>query len=398
MTAPGGTPGLPGGIVLTLENLASRLQDHTSTATKGRALEWFPSLANNTTGGDPSAPLSPFGLLTDFWARWNATIANADPSAVNSVEDLGPLFIEFVENLPFVGQFVGLLEALLGTYTGTDQTLLSLQSLFTPVRLLIGLVPGLTALLALVGINPGTGASQTPGSNPLDSLFGSFNKGLTDLGGLFQQIFGQQATQQAQTNTLASSGFTHDFSSNGVTGWTALVGAFVLSARGLFVQAASETVAYRASGVAADKFGMHFIVTPSMHGLARGGICSPSDGSSGVDLEVYRGFDGDALRLVTRGSPRLTVVQQQADFIGANRLGDLTALDLRTDGVSKVTALRNLQPVRWNDGTFEWPDGGTLTHNSTTRGVLLTSNGDDRNDDGFWGPAITSKAITYGTW
>lgn len=398
MTAPGGTPGLPTGTVLTLDNLGSRLQDHTSTANKGRALDWFPSLAGNTTGGDPAAPLSPFGFLTDLWSRFNATIANADPSAVKSVEDLGPLFIEFVENLPFVGQFFGLLEALLGTYTGNDQNLLSLQTLFAPVRQLIGLVPGLTALLALVGINPGTGASQTPGSNPLDSLFGSFNKGLTDLAGLFQQIFGQQATGQAQINNLGSSGFTHDFSINGVTGWTALAGAFILSARGLFVQSAGETVGYRASGIAADKFGLHFVVAPSMRGVARGGICSPSDGSSGVDLEVYRGFDGDALRLVTRGSPTLTVIQTQADFVSPNRLGDVTALDIRTDGVSKVTVLRNLQPVRWNDNTFEWPDGGTITHNSTTRGVLLTSNGEDRDDDGFWGPAIQGKTITYGTW
>jgi hypothetical protein len=397
VTAPGGAPGLPTGTVLRLENLESRLQDLTSTAMKGRALDWFPALTGSTTGGSPASALSPFGFLTDLWARFNSTIANADPSAVNSVEDLGPLFEEFVLNLPFVGQFLGILEALLGVYHGEDQNLLNVQALFAPVRQLIGLIPGINALLALVGINPGTG-SAAPGSNPLDAIWGGINQGLSDLAGLFQQIFGQQATGQAQINNLGSGGFTHDFSINGVAGWTALVGAFVLSVRGQFVQAATETVAYRASGIAADKFGMHFIAAPSMRGVMRGGICALSDGTMGVDLEVYRGFDGDALRLVTRGSPKLTVVRQQADFIGANRLGDVTALDLRCDGADKFTVLRNLQPVRWNDNTFEWSDGGAITHNSTTRGVLLTSNGDDRHDDGFWGPAIQGKTITYGTW
>ena len=157
MTAPGGTPGLPTGVVLTLENMESRLQDMTAGAMKGRAVEWFPSMANNTTGGNPLSILSPFGFLTDIWSRWNSTIARADPSAVNSVDDLGPLFTEFVENLPVIGQFVTLVEAFLGNYTGTDPTLLAIQNIFGAIPKLIGgllsgsQIPGLDASKIISG-------------------------------------------------------------------------------------------------------------------------------------------------------------------------------------------------------------------------------------------------------
>lgn len=153
MTAPGGTPGLPVGTVLTLANLESRLQDLTSAAMKGRALDWFPSMANNTTGGDPSSTIMPFGILTDMWSRWNSVIANAHPDDVNSVEDLGPLFVEFVEGLPVIGTFVTLGEAFLGTYTGTDPTLLAVQALF-------GTIPKLLGGLLPAGLIPGLDASK----------------------------------------------------------------------------------------------------------------------------------------------------------------------------------------------------------------------------------------------
>lgn len=157
MTAPGGTPGLPTGSVLKLENLESRLQDLTSTAMKGRALDWFPSLVGNTTGGDPGG-LGPFGFLTDLWARWNSTIANADPDAVKSVEDLGPLFIEFVENLPVIGQFVTLVEAILGTYTGSDEFLLQIQAIFAPLRALLSLITNFDGIPTVEQLTEGFGA------------------------------------------------------------------------------------------------------------------------------------------------------------------------------------------------------------------------------------------------
>jgi hypothetical protein len=105
---------------------------------------------------------------------------------------------------------------------------------------------------------------------------------------------------------------------------------------------------------------------------------------------VYRGFDGDALRVVTGASPTLAVVQRQADFIGVNRLG-ASSLDIRTDGVNKFTVLRDGQPVP----ALDWTDtGGIVTHGASNRNVVLASNSFDRNEDSFYGPAI-SKVVSY---
>ena len=151
MTAPGGTPGLPSGTVLTLDNLQSRLQDMSPAAMKSRAVDWFPAKANSTTGGNPAAGASPFGVLTDIWSRFNATVAAADPAAVNSVSDLDNLFDEFVHNLPVVGKFVELVEAFTGDYEGDDEVLIGIQNLFGTIPKLIGgllsgsWIPGLDA-------------------------------------------------------------------------------------------------------------------------------------------------------------------------------------------------------------------------------------------------------------
>lgn len=143
MTAPGGTPGLPSGSVLTLDNMESRLQDMSPGAMKARAVDWFPPMANSTTGGNPASGATPFGVLTGIWSRFNATIAAADPSAVNSVEDLGDLFDEFVHNLPVVGKFVELIEAFTGDYEGDDAVLNAIQDLFGTIpKLINGLLSG----------------------------------------------------------------------------------------------------------------------------------------------------------------------------------------------------------------------------------------------------------------
>jgi hypothetical protein len=139
-----------------------------------------------------------------------------------------------------------------------------------------------------------------------------------------------------------------------------------------------------------DKYGVHFVANPSMQGAARIGICSTTTASNYAALEVYRGFDGDALRIVTGASPTLAVVQKQADFIGANRLGQ-SSLDFKTDGVNKFYVTRDGQPIT----ALDWTDsGGIVTHGASNRNVLLASNVLDRNEDSFYGPAI-SKVVSY---
>ncbi|MGZ9830158.1 hypothetical protein ACXYTP_24920, partial [Tsukamurella ocularis] len=65
---------------------------------------------------------------------FNSAVANADPADINGPEDLPELLLSFIENLPVVGEFVGLLEAILGTYDGDDPTLLQIQALFGFLR------------------------------------------------------------------------------------------------------------------------------------------------------------------------------------------------------------------------------------------------------------------------
>jgi hypothetical protein len=139
-----------------------------------------------------------------------------------------------------------------------------------------------------------------------------------------------------------------------------------------------------------------FQIDPTMRGVTGYGICADSAGASWVGLLAYRGFDGDALRLVAAASPTLWVVIKEFDLLGTNRLTGLTTLKLRTDGVNKFWAEINTHPVTWNDGDTAWTDsGGLATHNSTHRGVILVANGLNRHDDAYYGPAIKGKANSY---
>ncbi|MDM2212705.1 hypothetical protein PP449_15150 [Mycobacteroides abscessus] len=141
MTTPGGVPNLPAG-ALTVETLAEKLQDLTPAAMRSRAAERMPSTFHASTGGDPLQDLSPFGILTRLFAGFNSHVANADPNDIQGPEDLPALLLDFIESLPVVGQFVGLAEAIMGTYDGDDETLLAIQQIFMPIRRLLQLASG----------------------------------------------------------------------------------------------------------------------------------------------------------------------------------------------------------------------------------------------------------------
>jgi len=145
MTTPGGVQNLPTG-ALTLDTLASKLQDMSGSAMKSRAVERFPSTFSGSTGGDPSVDLSPFGILVGIWSEVNSLIANSDPADIQGPEDLPPLLLEFIEGLPVVGTFVELLEAILGDYDGDDEILQAIQQIFGPIRQVAGLVGRLLTL------------------------------------------------------------------------------------------------------------------------------------------------------------------------------------------------------------------------------------------------------------
>lgn len=133
MTTPGGVTSLPAG-ALTLDNIASETQDMTPEAMRGRAAARFPTTYNDSTGGNPAVDLTPMGIINRLFAGFLSTVANADPADIQSPDDLPELLNQFIHNLPVVGEFVRLLDALAGTYTGDDQALLQIQALFGGVR------------------------------------------------------------------------------------------------------------------------------------------------------------------------------------------------------------------------------------------------------------------------
>ncbi|WP_208857750.1 hypothetical protein [Mycobacterium parascrofulaceum] len=108
-------------------------------AMKSRAVERMPSTFSGTTGLDPASDITPFGVLTSIWAAVNSRVATADPADIQGPEDLPALFLDFLENLPVIGTVVEIVEAILGTYDGTDQGLLTIQEVFTPLRAIIGI-------------------------------------------------------------------------------------------------------------------------------------------------------------------------------------------------------------------------------------------------------------------
>lgn len=109
----------------------------TVAAHRARAAARVPNIFDGSTGGNPLSDLSPMGIITHLFAGAISVIANADPADIQGPEDLPPLFLDFIESLPVVGQLVGLGEAIVGTYDGDDNVLLTIQEIFAPIRLLL---------------------------------------------------------------------------------------------------------------------------------------------------------------------------------------------------------------------------------------------------------------------
>lgn len=141
MTVPGGVPNLPVG-ALTLDNLATRLQDMTPPAVRNLVNQKLPSVFDLSNGGNVLSDLTPFGIITRLFAEFASAVANADPADIQGPEDLPGLLLDFIEDLPIIGELVGLLEAIQGTYTGDDAVLLAVQEIFLPIRKLLQLVSG----------------------------------------------------------------------------------------------------------------------------------------------------------------------------------------------------------------------------------------------------------------
>ncbi|MDD7812631.1 hypothetical protein PP713_08690 [Mycobacterium sp. CSUR Q5927] len=133
MTTPGGVPNLPVG-ALTVETLQAKTQDASVEANRDRAVERVPVIFDSSSGGNPSNDLSPMGFLTQLFSGFNSVVSKADPADINGPEDLPQLLVDFIEELPVVGQFVDLWNAINGTYDGDDEKLLAIQAYFAEMK------------------------------------------------------------------------------------------------------------------------------------------------------------------------------------------------------------------------------------------------------------------------
>lgn len=139
VTTPGGVPNLPAG-GMTLADLQEKLQNLTPPAMRQRAADRVPAIFDGSTAGNLMSDLSPGGIIAQLFAGFNSHVANADPADINGPEDLPGLLLDFIESLPVVGQLVGLLEAIVGTYDGDDPILIEIQKFFGLFRDLFGLI------------------------------------------------------------------------------------------------------------------------------------------------------------------------------------------------------------------------------------------------------------------
>lgn len=169
MTTPNlplGTPvaNLPQGVIYH-GNLGSVLQNPSAGKYRSLAAGRFPSIVGGTSAGSPSDVGGPLGFVVDLFAKFAENVATADPSTVNHPDDLIPFITDFFEDLPLIGLFADLWDAMMGTYTGDDPVLNFIETLFSPIRSLLELVTGVT----------GTPTSGEVTDGPLALLFGDFS-------------------------------------------------------------------------------------------------------------------------------------------------------------------------------------------------------------------------------
>jgi len=255
---------------------------------------------------------------------------------------------------------------------------------------------GIVAAFSAVGSNlvqliidalvNGLTGGNTTGNDPVAVVIALAQQGLAIPLGIFDQLWASVAQllsgQQALQNSPGTS-MIDDFLSLGVSGYTDITGTLALSSVGPYVQTPSLAVAYRDTGPSTDQHGAQIVIQGNQQGWCGAGICSDTSASSYALLQVYSGFEGDAVRLLTGSAPDVAAVQAQTDFI-TPRLADTNTFDIWYE-----TATNTFHVLRNGQKVFDWPDTSNIvTHDASHRKVLLFSNGEDDSTNGSYGPGI----------
>lgn len=138
MTTPGGVSNLPAG-ALTLDNISDTLHDMSPAAMRSRVVERMPDIFHSSMGGDPASDYSFFGFLTQLWAGFNSAVANADPADITGPNDLPGLLVNFIEDLPIIGDLIRLLESIVNGDFEPEDVLTTIENVFNTLASMLGL-------------------------------------------------------------------------------------------------------------------------------------------------------------------------------------------------------------------------------------------------------------------
>lgn len=279
----------------------------------------------------------------------------------------------------------GLLAALFGKLLGIDPAgLAGIGNLLTGLEQLLGVTQFQQFIDLLFGGLTGTSST---GNDPAAIVFALLNPLVTIPTQTFDQLWAAIAQllsgQQAQLNN-AGAVLTDDFATVGVGGYTNITGTLAVSSAGPYIQTPNLAVAYRTTGPATNQHGGQIVIDGNQQGWCGVGICSDTAATSYALLQVYSGFEGDAVRLLTGSEPTIAAIQAQTDFITPIRLADTDTFDAWYEtATNTVHVLRNAQKV------FDWVDtDNILIHDASHRRVLVFSNGEDDTENGSYGPGI----------
>jgi hypothetical protein len=124
---------------LTLDTLADKLHDMSPTAMRGRASERMPNIFDSSMGGNPMSDFSFLGFLTQLFAGFNSAVANADPADITGPEDLPGLLVNFIEDLPIIGDFIALVESMISGDFDPADVVTAVENAFSTLASMLGL-------------------------------------------------------------------------------------------------------------------------------------------------------------------------------------------------------------------------------------------------------------------
>ncbi|MCH5645180.1 hypothetical protein [Gordonia sp. ABSL49_1] len=124
------------------EDLGTVLQDHTAETARVSMASRFPAFMSGESSGAASDVDGPLGWLVSAVAQAQSAVAQADPADIKGPDDLLDLAHDVISDLPVVGKFVELWDAMNGDYDGDDPVLQFISLLFAPLRRFIEIITG----------------------------------------------------------------------------------------------------------------------------------------------------------------------------------------------------------------------------------------------------------------